>query len=181
MREEDIKVIRAARQGKLDALSVLVRNYQDFVYKTAYGVLQNKSDAEDVTQETFLKVYQSLKDLRDEQTFPTWLARITVRKSLDVIERKRRQPVVELKEEQCDDTWNMFGIEARLDLDRAFRQLDQDQRTILVLRELHGFDYDQLAHVLDIPIGTVRSRLHHARVKLRRLLLNERGETLNGM
>lgn len=179
LQSSDIDLVRAARQKGANAFAALVRNYQNFVYRTAYGVLQNKSDAEDVTQETFIKVYQSLQGLRDERTFPTWIARITVRTALDFLGRRERQQTLSLDPERIQGSSDPHeATHHRMDLENALGQMDADSRTILVLRELHGFDYEALANVLDIPTGTVRSRLHRARAQLRQLLSDERGSSL---
>lgn len=166
--EDDIRLIKSAKRGNMDAFSKMVSNYKNFVYRTAYGILNHKSDAEDVTQETFIKVYQSLKGLRDERTFPSWLAKITVRNALDWRERHRRHRTESYEESLVSSGLNPHHqSEIRMDLYQAMQRLGADHRTILILRELHGFSYDELAEILELPVGTVRSRLHHARLQLR--------------
>lgn len=174
MNQDDINLIRAAKRGHVNAFTDLVRNYHAFVYRTAYGVLQNQSDAEDVTQETFIKVHQSLKGLRDERTFPTWIARIAIRTALDVLNHHKRHAWTPL---EADVVGHHPAVDPdadiRLDLEHAFKQLDEEHRMILTLREVQGFQYEELAQILEIPIGTVRSRLHNARHRLRLLLSGE--------
>lgn len=176
MTEDDVQLIRNARHGNREAFSQIVTNYKAFVYRTAYGIVHHQADAEDVTQETFMKVYQSLKKLRDEYTFPSWLARITVRTAIDWKKRHQRHDVTALEETQVVSNGDSHKqVDARLDLEQAIHQLAEDHQTVLVLRELHGFNYEELASILDIPVGTVRSRLHHARLQLRQGLLKEGG------
>lgn len=174
MNEEDLDLIRRAKRGHMDAFTILVRNYKHFVYRMAYGVLQNPYDAEDVSQEIFLKVHQSFKKLRDERTFPTWLAQISMRTSFDWIKRHKKHTKASLDPELVSEKKDMYAAsDIRLDFERSLRQMDVELRTILILREIQGFDYEEIARILKIAIGTVRSRLHRARTQLR-LLANGR-------
>lgn len=173
MEELDVTVIRDAKTGNSEAFAALVRNYKNFVYRTAFSVAQNNSDAEDITQEAFIKVHRSLRTLRDEQTFPSWVAKITVRTALDWIGRMNRHATAAINPELLTvDPHQSTAV--RLDMEQALLRLSTDQRTIIVLRELHGFNYEELAEIFDIPVGTVRSRLHHARMQLRFHLQDER-------
>ncbi len=174
LNQNDVNLIRTAKRGHGEAFTMLVRNYKNFVFQTAYGVVRSKPDAEDITQEAFMKVHQSLKGLHDERAFPTWLARITVRTALDWLHRNEKHRLSPLDPDEIAKDAN-HAAELRLDLEQALGRLNHEQRSILVLRELQGFDYEELSKILDIPVGTVRSRLHHARAQLRLLLANERG------
>ncbi|EJY55730.1 RNA polymerase, sigma-24 subunit, ECF subfamily [Alicyclobacillus hesperidum URH17-3-68] len=176
MEQADLDLIRQARRGKPEALADIVRNYQQFVYRTAYGVLQNATDAEDATQEAFIKAFRSLKQLREERTFPTWLARIAVRVSLDMLASRQRRAQSPSDEVSAAVSGAEDAAAARIDVDRALARLNEEHRTVIVLRAFHGLEYDEIAQVLDIPVGTVRSRLHHARMQLRRFLGGERGD-----
>ena len=174
MTEDDILLIRLAKRGNPDAFARIVANYKDFVYRTAYGVLHHKTDAEDVTQETFIKVYQSLRSLRDEHNFPAWLARITVRNALDWRQRHWKYRSEPLEDSQVTSGVNPHHqTDVRMEVEHAMQQLGDDYRTILILRELHGFSYEELAEILALPVGTVRSRLHYARMQLREQLQQE--------
>lgn len=176
MKQDDLNLIRSAKRGQVEAFTSLVRNYKNFVFRTAYGVIRNKSDAEDVTQEVFIKIHQSLSSLRDEFTFPTWIARITVRTAIDWVRQIGKGQESDLDTDRLTTVHDPHtSSDMRLDLEQALGQLSPEQRTILILRELQGFDYEKLAEILDIPIGTVRSRLHNARSQLRLILSNERG------
>lgn len=176
MNEEDIALIRAARSGSTEAFTVIVKNYKNFVYRIILTTLQSRQDAEDVSQEVFIKAYRSLHKLRDEQTFPSWLAQITTRTALDWVQSKHQNQTVELDSERFVTQDVQSGMNARLDLEQALRQLSVEHRLVTLLRAVHGFDYEEIARILDIPIGTVRSRLHNARMHLRQLLQDERGD-----
>lgn len=175
MDRQDLILIQAAKRGLPEAFARLVHNYQDFVYRTAYGVLQNRTDAEDVTQETFIKVHRSLQTLRDEHSFATWIARITVRTALNWIEHQKKHRRSGWETDELTVADSTHSSIQRLDLEQALKHLSAEQRSVLVLREVHGFNYEELAIILNIPVGTVRSRLHNARMQLRHLLSHERG------
>lgn len=172
----DIDLIRNARKGSTEAFTAIVRNYKNFVYRTVFAILQNRQDTEDVAQEVFIKAYRSLAGLRDERTFPSWLAQIATRTALDWVQSKQKNQTIELDSEKFvvnDDIHRAANI--RLDLENALGHLSEEHRMVTVLRA-DGFDYEEIAQILDIPIGTVRSRLHNARMHLRQLLQDERGD-----
>ena len=176
MNQDDIDLIRKARQGDLDAFNAIVKNYKYYVYRTAFGILNHPSDAEDVAQETFIKAYQSLPKLRDVRSFPAWLARIAVHTSSDFIKTSRRHQEVALDHNHHLASHDAHQLaQTQLDIQDAMVQLSEEQRTVIVLRMVQGMDYEEIAKNLDIPIGTVRSRLHHSRMRLRELLGEERG------
>jgi RNA polymerase sigma-70 factor, ECF subfamily len=177
LNESDVALIRAAMSGRSESFSTLVTHYRNFVYRTVYGILRNAADAEDVTQETFIKVYQSLKGLRQPETFPTWLARTAVRTALNWVEKSNRSRAAPLEGNigyvQRDE---YRSTQIRIDVENALNQLSPEHRAVIVLRELHGFNYEEMARILEVPVGTVRSRLFNARTKLRQLLSDERGD-----
>ena len=176
MNQDDIDLIRKARQGDLDAFNAIVKNYKHYVYRTAFGILNNPSDAEDAAQETFIKAYQSLSKLRDERSFPAWLARIAMHTSSDWIKANRRHQEVAIEQSHHLASHDAHQLaQTQLDIQDALNQLSEEQRVVIVLRMVHGMDYEEMAKNLDIPIGTVRSRLHHARLRLRELLGEEGG------
>ena len=176
MNQDDIDLIRDARRGDIDAFNAIVRNYKNYVYRTTLGILHHPSDAEDAAQETFIKAYQSLSKLRDERSFPTWLARIAVHTATDWFKASQKRPSVALDQHQSIASGDTHqSTQTRLDIEDAMGQLSEEHRVVTVLRAVHGFDYEEIAKMLDIPIGTVRSRLHNARMRLRELLQDEGG------
>lgn len=175
MEESDKHVIRLAIQGSPDAFTQLVQNYKHYVYQTAVGILADKIEAEDVTQETFVRAYSALSKLRQPETFPTWIATIATRIALDSIRRRKREVPIDSPDEQSvrleQPVVDEFSkAEGRLDLLSLLRKLSEEERTVMILRELQDRSYADIAHVLDIPVGTVRSRLHSARKHLRQVM-----------
>lgn len=171
MNEADWELVRRAQGGDQDAMTTVVTRYQGYVYRTAYGIVQHAADAEDVTQETFLKMYRSFRTLRNVRTFPTWLARIAAHTALDrVAQRERNHPASMDDLEVMASSDTVHGSDLQIDVARALARLTPQHRAVVVLREVYGFDYAELAQILNVPVGTVRSRLHHARMQLRAAL-----------
>ncbi|WP_290588487.1 sigma-70 family RNA polymerase sigma factor [Alicyclobacillus sp.] len=180
MNDEQRAWIRAARFGDPEAFARLVESYKDHLFRTAYAIVRDRGEAEDVVQEAFVKAYLTLPGLKDERAFSAWITTITTRLALDWI--RRRRPNVRLEDSdaavQTDHrAMPAMKAELRIDLADALAKLSPEHRTVIALREIQGFDYQEMADILGIPIGTVRSRLHHARLQLRRLLSSheERG------
>lgn len=171
MDEHHLRIIRSAKQGDEEAFAHLVQAYKDFVHRTAYAVLRNAGEAEDVFQETFIKVFLSLQTLNDERAFPSWLAKITTRVALDYRALRQRGISADSSAPMLDPELVASptpGVDLRLTIEELMAELSPEHRATLVLREIHGLDYQEIADVLQIRVGTVRSRLHAARKQLRR-------------
>lgn len=189
MATDDLTLVERARTGDQRAFRMLVERYQRKVYAVALGMLKNKEDARDVSQEAFVKVYRYLEHFKGDSSFYTWLYRITVNISIDVMRRKGhgRTEDVEFDERMEMDTAeaNLGALGSRLGtnpqksmlrkelaekIQAAIEQVPEKHRAILLLREVEGMSYDDLARTLKIPKGTVMSRLFHARVKVQQIL-----------
>jgi RNA polymerase sigma-70 factor, ECF subfamily len=172
--ESDIQLIQQAKRGDKEAFTQLVHNYKNYVFKSAFAILGDREEARDVSQEAFAKAYVSLRTLKDASTFPSWLGTIVTRMSIDAGKRKKRQtPIGEhsIGEElggQPPDS--LSAVERRMVLEESLARLREDERVIFVLRELQDRTYQEIADILAIPVGTVRSRLHSARHNLRRMI-----------
>lgn len=174
--DNHLRQIQAAKAGNREAFAQLVRSYKDFVYRTAYAILHDGAEAEDVVQESFVKAFLSLRSLRDERAFPSWISTIATRIALDIVKRRQVSWAPVSNSERLPAP--SVNSDLRLDMEAALAQLSPEHRAVLVLREVQGFDYREIADILGIPIGTVRSRLHTARMQLRLRLLppEQRGE-----
>ena len=183
---KDAAVVERARAGDHDAFRVLVERYQGRVYRLALRVLRDDDRAQDAAQEAFLKVYRSLDRFEGRSSFYTWLYRLTMNVCLDMKRRDRSDRQVEWNEElppQPDDSAPMapspvLGPAADLEraelrgfMQRAIDTLPEDARRTFLLREVDGLSYAEIARALRIPKGTVMSRLHYARRRLRTVLL----------
>ena len=179
---DDRRLIRECLQGRQAAFGELVRRYQDRLFNSILRVLDQPEDAADVVQEAFLNAYQSLANFKGDSEFFTWLYRIAFNAA---ISHKRKRRVVlsiepyrdgeSLAEPLDDSAFHEPGSalersedEARLYA--ALSRLSPEHRAVLVLKDLEDQKYEDIAEVLQVPIGTVRSRLHRARLELRDLL-----------
>jgi RNA polymerase sigma-70 factor (ECF subfamily) len=182
---EDHHLIAECLQGRSAAFGELVRRYQDRLYNTAYRLMGNADDAQDVVQEAFLNAYQSLASFKGDSLFFTWLYRIAVNTAIS-LKRKQRvvlsihgagpdQPGVEPLDpsELSRPERALEQEEEERRVQRALDRLSPEHRTVLVLKEIEGQKYEAMAEILGVPIGTIRSRLHRARLELRQLLSRE--------
>ncbi len=183
-REEESAIIAKVLAGDADAFEPLVTANQSFVYNIALKMLTNPEDAFDVAQEAFIKAYRSLKDFKGDSSFSSWLYRITANMCLDFMRKnkKRRSASIvyldddsELKEFELPDT--RFDPQTELErrelqgaINDALTLLPEDQRSILLLRELNGMSYAEISDVLKLEAGTVKSRLFRARARLAKIL-----------
>ncbi|RME36653.1 MAG: sigma-70 family RNA polymerase sigma factor [Planctomycetota bacterium] len=181
---EDVELIEKVRRGDIEAYGELVRRYQDRVFNACWRICGHLEDARDLTQDAFLRAFERLADFRGESRFYTWVFRIAVNLALSHRRQAQRRPWVSL------DGANPDGSQARSLARRsadgstddprdrveeaelqgrvahALLTLDPDHRAVIVLRDIEGMDYRTIAAVLDIPPGTVKSRLFRARSAL---------------
>lgn len=176
----DEALVRRAVQGDGIAFSELVTRHYKRAVQVAYGMLCDRHDAEDVAQEAFARAFQRLKEFEGNSAFYTWLYRIVVNHCIDLMRRRKRERRVHLNPEEKDATlgdgrslWpNFDGNDPHLHVHRgqvaqqlraAFAQLPDIHQAVIVLREIEGMSYEDIAATLGIKKGTVMSRLFHAR------------------
>ena len=176
---EEQDLIKRCQSGNSQALEEIVRQYQNQVYNIAYGMLGNPEDAQDITQDVFLCVWEKIGQFRFKSRFSTWLYRIVTNLCIN---EKNRQQRRQTSPTEMDDSqaWTPIDhvtpekeallAEQREMLQAALAQLKEDYRKILILREMENLSYEELAEVLSCSIGRVKSRLHEARIALRKIL-----------
>lgn len=177
-REIDAVLVRKAQAGDKRAFEVLVSKYQRRILRLLGRILHNQSDVEDIAQETFLKAYRALPKFRNESAFYTWLYRIAVNTAKNHISSKHNQVFVSdqidtqdgetfslldnLTDGETPET-HMHNREIIESLQIALDELPEQLRQAIVLRELEGLSYEEIATAMDCPVGTVRSRIFRAR------------------
>jgi RNA polymerase sigma-70 factor (ECF subfamily) len=182
---DDEILVKKALQGDVKAFNRLVLRYQDTAYNVAYRIMGNGDDAADVVQESFVKAYQRLGQLRGG-SFKAWLLRIVTNTCYDKLRYRKRRPTVSIDDLAGDDSHSILlrsstpcPEEAALRAEReeiiqqGISTLPPDQRAVLVLSDVEGFSYREIAEIVQVPIGTVRSRLARARAKMRDYLKAE--------
>lgn len=184
------ELIARAQKGDIDAFNDLVYHYQDMAYNVAYRVLGNENAASDATQDAFIKAYKALHQYRGG-SFKAWLLRIVTNCCYDLLRTHQRRPSTPIddlvEDEEHSDLLKDTGDESPEDwvdreelgrlIQRGLEQLPPDQRTVVVLSDIEGMPYEEIAAVTSVALGTVKSRLSRARAKLREFL-TERQEQL---
>ncbi len=176
----DVELARASAQGEMEAFERLYQLHHRRVYSLCLRLVGNVADAEDLTQEVFLHLYRKISKFRGDSAFTTWLHRLTVNLVLMHLRRRRLnyEPMEEmelkslLEERRADD--GMARIVDRIALERALMALPTGYRTILVLHDIEGYGHEEIARMLGVTVGTTKSQLHKARLRLRRLLRRRR-------
>ena len=170
---DERELISRSCAGDLDAFDHLVRVHQDRIYNVAYRLTGNHEDASDAAQDAFVRAFQALPRFRRDAAFSTWLYRIATNAALDLVRRRPAVPPMELSVDQpgpSDPEAEVHRREVHRRVHAAVGHLPAEYRAVVVLRGLQGLAYEEIARVLQIPIGTVRSRLSRGRETLRALL-----------
>jgi RNA polymerase sigma-70 factor (ECF subfamily) len=170
---DDQTLVTEALAGRGEAFGTLVERYDRAVYHLAYRTLRDSEEARDVAQEAFFKAYRSLRTFRPGAKFSTWIFSIAYHACCDRLNRRKRYSNEELPERADPgagpEQQAIAGDEARR-LRAAIAQLPEKYRTVITLYHLQGSQYDEIAQVLEIPIGTVKTHLFRAKEQLRRML-----------
>jgi len=180
---DDSRLIADCLRGNTAAFGELVRRYQDRLYNSVcYRLVDHAEDAEDVVQEAFLNAYQSLDSFKGDSLFFTWLYRIAINTAIS-LKRKQRVflsidagrngdvPIDPLDNSEFSRPGHALErTEQERSLQEALGRLSPEHRAVLILKDMEGQKYETMAEMLDVPIGTIRSRLHRARTELRELL-----------
>jgi len=175
-RTDDRDLVRRIRDGDAEALRAIVERYQDRIFSLIFGIVRDRHEVEDVAQEVFLKVYTRIQAFDERSKFYTWLYRVAANAAKDHVKKRSRRPAVALEEDDVipstgeSPVGHAAAAETRRLVREAIAALPLRYREVLTLRELDGLSYNEIAGVLRISIGTVESRLHRARAKLKRRL-----------
>jgi len=181
----DIGLVQRVQRGDKAAFDLLVRKYQHKVIKLVSRYMRDAADAEDVAQEAFIKAYRALPQFRGDSAFYTWLYRIAINTAKNAIVSRDRSPLdFDLDMQNIEESNSMQlrladpetlesllqTEEIRVTVNEAIEALPEDLRTAIVLRELEGLSYEDIAQAMDCPVGTVRSRIFRAREAIDRRL-----------
>jgi RNA polymerase sigma-70 factor (ECF subfamily) len=169
--EPDAALIERSRSGDQAGFVELVRRHERRVYNLAYRMLGRAEDARDATQEAFLSAFRHLAGFRGEATFGTWIHRITVNLCYDSLRRRREVVSIDGDEPQGTPTPDHAEAAATVaDVQRALLEIPADYRAVVIMHELQDMPVEEVAAVLGVPVGTVKSRLHRGRAALGRAL-----------
>ena len=175
--QSDLALVQLAQRGDAGAFDALVRRYQHKVVKLVLRYVRDPAEEEDIAQEAFIKAYRALPRFRGDSAFYTWLYRIAINTAKNVLAARGRNPVSYNIDQDAEDGPGLesqmkdmatpealaMTDEIRSTVNQAIDQLPEDLRTAIVLRELEGLSYDEIAQAMSCPVGTVRSRIFRAR------------------
>lgn len=185
-RDDDAPLVEQVKAGDMAAFSRLVVKYQDRILNTCWRLIGNLDDARDLAQESFLRAMQSINSFQYKASFYTWLFRIAVNLSISHRRKSARQAKLSLHQAEGAEPRNqasdlvdqmasaepepsqkLSARETQEQVARALDELEDAHRILIVLRDIENFDYQQISEILSLPVGTVKSRLHRARLSLR--------------
>jgi RNA polymerase sigma-70 factor, ECF subfamily len=174
--------VRLAAAGDMDAFEELYRRYHRRVYSLCFRMTHSASEAEDLTQNVFIQIFRKLKTFRGASSFTTWLHRLTVNEVLmhfrkNAVRKERTTEDGTTPTQIVHGTQNhaRMSVVDRIALDEAIRQLSPGYRAVLILHDVEGYEHEEIAKMLGCAVGTSKSQLHKARIKLRRLLKERNG------
>ncbi len=184
---DDKDLVEAARRGDREAFRTLFERYHRRAYGLAYGVVRHQDDALDIVQDAFIKAHKNLDKFEGTSSFYTWLYRIVMNLAIDHLRKHRRVRPVELDEQHLDEAGAgddsllpkllggnpgraLLDKEIRARIDAALGELSDNHRAVLVMRELEGLSYEEMAQAMGCSKGTIMSRLFHARKNMQKRL-----------
>ncbi len=179
MKDNELWLIEQSRKGNVDAFEELIKDYKKSAYNIALRVLRNVEDAEDVSQEALIKVFKSIQNFNMQSTFKVWMYRIVVNACLDF---KRKKTIDAYS---IDEAVNFVGSDANnpdamIDnnynskvVSDAVNKLEDEFKTIIILRDIQGFSYKEISDILSCNLGTVKSRISRARKTLKEIIETE--------
>ena len=180
MSDLEIKLIKKAIEGDIKAFEKLIRKYQKYAYNISLKYMKDKQDAQDVTQDALIKVFKNLKNFNMKSKYSTWLYRIVVNTSKDELKkRNKKQNEIDIDSEyensrlldsKYEPLKEMENKVLKKKLGEAIDILDLKYREVIVLCDIKDFSYEEISEILNIPIGTVRSRISRGRKKLRTII-----------
>ncbi|MDQ2086290.1 sigma-70 family RNA polymerase sigma factor [Herbivorax sp. ANBcel31] len=161
-------IIEAAKNGDKKAFEIIVKRYHNELYYTALGIVRSGWEALDICQETFIKAFNSINRLKDTTKFKSWINRILINKCNDYFRKNKKVVYVDFIEES--EGFIEGGCEENIDLLRALSTLKDDSRVVLTLRYFQDLPLKEIATILDIPEGTVKSRISNGLKEMRKLM-----------
>src|SRR5436853_1384346 len=189
---EDKALVEAAQKGDMQAFEELVARHRDKIYARAFSMMRNEEEANDLSQEAWVKAWRRLKQFQGEASFVTWMTRIVINLCLDQLrkQKRHRSESIEMLEEESggverqmpviivNPTERLERSELRQRIDKALALLSVEHRTVLILHEFEELEYKEIAKRMQCSIGTVMSRLFYARRKMANLMANYKREEL---
>ena len=167
--DPDDFIIEKIKDGDPRAFEILVRRYEGFIYTLINGIVKSEDTAKDVAQEVFLRVYKSIRQFENRSNFKTWLYRVAYNTALAHLAREKRKEARENSLEHNTVDYSYQRETVRFTLDKIIEMLRPEYRAVIILHYYEDLKYEEIADVLDCPVGTVKVRLHRAKYELKKL------------
>lgn len=188
MQADEGKLLARAMKGDSQAFSTLMAGQESRMYAVALRMCANHEDAQDCMQEAMIRIYRAISGFKGQSSFSTWVYRVTMNTCLDELRRSKRRKASSL-DEKLETGWSpaddmdtpehhALRSEQRREIERAIAELPEDMRAAVVLRDVQGCAYDEIADILGTNVGTIKSRISRGRAKLREIL-SEQAELFN--
>jgi len=178
---DDLTLVRRAQKEDMRAYDVMVRRYQERIYATVYHMTSNHEDANDLTQETFIKAFRALKSFKGDSSFYTWIYRIAVNKTINFLKQRKNRVQMSLNDMDfnAENDPDLVALvsektprrdlslsELQEKLNAALLKLSEHHRMVVTLHDIQGLSHEEIGKIMDCNVGTVRSRLFYARQQL---------------
>lgn len=180
---EDELLIKRAQQGESNAMEELIFACEKRVYNIAYRLMGNEADAYDMAQESLIKIYKGITSFKGESSLSSWVYRLTVNTCMDGLRKRKNTPIsLEYSMEvgvPFEDSFSptpeeqALSLESAEDIQKAINCLSEVYRAVIVMRDIDGYSYEEISDMLDVSVGTVKSRINRGREKLRELLIRQ--------
>jgi len=184
LKKDDVELVQKARQGDTKAYNQLVLMYKDIVYSIVYRMVRNKQEAEDLTQEAFIKAYKSLVSFNEDYAFSTWLFKIATNNCIDFFRKRKLKTysmhqTVHYKDEEVQHEYadskpsienELVAADRSKIIQQAIEKLPEKYRVVIVMRHEKEYSYEQISEELDLPLGTIKARIFRAREMLNKNL-----------
>ena len=176
----DELLLRRACKGDVQAFEELMQSHESRIYAIALRMMGNREDAQDCAQEAMVRIYRAMGSFKGQSALATWIYRITMNTCLDELRRRKARKVTSL-DSLVDNGWSPtdtgdtpeehgLHVEKQNSLNQAIQSLPDDMRAAIILRDVKGYSYDEIASILDANVGTIKSRISRGREKLREIL-----------
>ena len=184
----DVYLAGKAAKGDVDAFETLIMKYEKTIYNIALRMMTSPEDAKDVSQNVLIKIYNNISRFKGDSLFSTWIYRITVNTCIDEIRKNKRKSEISMDEEdtglsrviqdtEASPEKSIIEKEGYSSIINSINELPEEYKTVITLRDIEGFSYQEIAEITECSLGTVKSRISRARGKLKELLL-EKGELI---
>lgn len=191
--ENEKDLIIQSISGDIKSFETLIIGYQKMAYNVAYRIMGNEEDAKDMTQEALIKVYKNLKKFRMDSSFSTWLYRIVMNTCKDELRKKKMkvisidQPIetgegkmhMDLEDTGLKPDEIIESRETQKEVHEALQEVSETNRVVVVLRDIKGFSYSEISDIIDVPVGTIKSRINRGRQELKKILMNKQKQSIS--